>query len=80
MPFDSVAASFLFQLLSKRYIKGSIIATSNESYGEWGHVLGGESSPVKGKKKAGLFTVPAAPASDRTSGRVGARASSTEAY
>ena len=42
MPLDRVAASFLFQLVSKRYTKGSIIITSNKSYSEWGQVFGDE--------------------------------------
>jgi hypothetical protein len=33
---------FLFQLVSKRYTKGSIIVTSNKSYLEWGGVFGDE--------------------------------------
>ena len=37
-----MAASFLFQLVSKRYTKGSIIITSNKSYVEWGSVFGDE--------------------------------------
>jgi DNA replication protein DnaC len=29
----------LFQLVSRRYLKGSIILTSNKSYGEWGDIF-----------------------------------------
>ncbi len=44
VPLDRVVAQFLFQLVSRRYLKGSSIVTSNKSYGEWGdsvadHVL-----------------------------------------
>ncbi len=42
LPLDQVATSFLFQLVSKRYTKGSIIVTSNKSYSEWGAVFGDE--------------------------------------
>lgn len=42
LPLDQVATSFLFQLVSQRYTKGSIIVTSNKSYGEWGGVFGDE--------------------------------------
>src|SRR5579859_3006435 len=35
LPLDQVATSFLFQLVSKRHTKGSIIVTSNKSYSEW---------------------------------------------
>lgn len=33
---DQVATSFLFQLVSKRYTRGSITITSNKGYMEWG--------------------------------------------
>jgi DNA replication protein DnaC len=46
LPLDRVAASFLFQLVSKRYTKGSIIVTSNKSYVEWGAVFGDEFAAV----------------------------------
>ena len=38
-PLDRMTAHFLFQLVSRRYQKGSIILTSNKSYGEWGEVF-----------------------------------------
>ena len=38
-PLDPVAARFLFQLVSRRYTKGSMIITSNKSYAEWGEVV-----------------------------------------
>lgn len=36
---DPLSARFLFQLVSRRYTKGSLIITSNKSYGEWGEVV-----------------------------------------
>lgn len=36
---DRMAAQFLFQLISRRYQKGSIILTSNKSFGEWGEIF-----------------------------------------
>jgi len=39
-PFDAVSAQLLFQVISKRYERGSIIITSNKSYSEWGEMLG----------------------------------------
>ncbi len=36
---DKRSAQFLFQLVSRRYQRGSIILTSNKSYGEWGDVF-----------------------------------------
>lgn len=84
LPLDQIATSFLFQLVSQRYTKGSIIVTSNKSYGEWGGVFGdevaaaaildrllhhwttvnirGESYRLKDKRRAGVFTIPAAKA------------------
>lgn len=38
-PLDRMTAHFLFQLVSRRYQKGSIILTSNKSYGEWGDIF-----------------------------------------
>jgi len=39
VPLDAVAARFLFQLVRRRSTKGSMIITSNKSYGEWGDVV-----------------------------------------
>lgn len=36
---DKRAAHFLFQLVSRRYQRGSIILTSNKSYSEWGDIF-----------------------------------------
>ena len=38
-PIDKRAAQFFFQLVSQRYLKGSIILTSNQSYGDWGSIF-----------------------------------------
>ena len=40
LPLDAVGATILFQLVSARYERGSIILTSNKSYGEWGSIFG----------------------------------------
>jgi DNA replication protein DnaC len=40
LPFDPKAAHLFFQLISKRYEKGSILVTSNRSVSEWGEVFG----------------------------------------
>jgi DNA replication protein DnaC len=39
LPFDRPAANFLFQLVGRRYERGSIIVTSNKAYGEWGDIF-----------------------------------------
>lgn len=36
---DKRSAHFLFQLISRRYQRGSIILTSNKSYTEWGDIF-----------------------------------------
>jgi DNA replication protein DnaC len=39
-PYDRVAATALFTLISARYERGSIVLTSNKGFAEWGEVLG----------------------------------------
>lgn len=40
IPIDRQGADLFFQLVSRRYEKGAIILTSNESLGAWGEVFG----------------------------------------
>lgn len=40
LPFDPKASHLFFQLVSRRYEKGSILITSNRSIGEWGEIFG----------------------------------------
>jgi DNA replication protein DnaC len=40
LPFEANAAHLFFQLVSKRYERGSMLITSNRSVGEWGTVFG----------------------------------------
>ena len=40
LPFDPNAAHLFFQLISRRYERGSLLITSNRSVGEWGSVFG----------------------------------------
>src|SRR5947199_3831822 len=40
LPLDELGATIFFQLVSTRYERGSIILTSNKSYGEWGTIFG----------------------------------------
>lgn len=37
---EDAAAHFFFQIISERYEKGSIILTSNKSFGSWGEIFG----------------------------------------
>ena len=39
LPFEPKAAHLFFQLVSRRYEKGSTLITSNRSVGEWGEVF-----------------------------------------
>jgi len=40
LPFETNAAHLFFQLISRRYERGSVLITSNRSVGEWGNVFG----------------------------------------
>ena len=40
LPFEPNAAHLFFQLVSRRYERGSVLITSNRSVGEWGSVFG----------------------------------------
>ncbi len=40
LPLDELGGTIFFQLVSARYERGSIILTSNKSYGEWGSIFG----------------------------------------
>jgi DNA replication protein DnaC len=40
LPLDRDEANLIFQLVSRRYEKGTIILTSNKTFSEWGNVFG----------------------------------------
>jgi len=40
LPFEADAAHLFFQLVSRRYERGSVLVTSNPAVGEWGAVFG----------------------------------------
>ena len=44
LPFSSTQASLFFQVIAKRYEAGSVILTSNLSFGEWEQVFGGNAA------------------------------------
>jgi DNA replication protein DnaC len=39
LPMDQTSANWIFQVVSRRYDKGSIILTSNRGFGDWGQVF-----------------------------------------
>lgn len=41
-PLERAEANLVFQVISKRYEKGSIVLTSNKTFSEWGQVFGDE--------------------------------------
>jgi DNA replication protein DnaC len=40
LPIDRQGANLFFQLLSRRYERGPMVLTSNQSFGAWGEVFG----------------------------------------
>jgi DNA replication protein DnaC len=40
LPIDRAGANLFFQLISRRYERGPVILTSNQSFGSWGEVFG----------------------------------------
>jgi len=40
LPLDRHGASLFFQLIARRYEKGALILTSNQTYSHWGEVFG----------------------------------------
>jgi DNA replication protein DnaC len=40
LPIERQGANLFFQLISRRYEKGPMILTSNQSFGAWGEVFG----------------------------------------
>jgi DNA replication protein DnaC len=39
LPLDRASANWIFQVVSRRYDRGSIILTSNRGFGDWGQVF-----------------------------------------
>ena len=46
LPLDQPSANWLFQVVSRRYEKGSIILTSNRGFGDWGQVFADPVAPT----------------------------------
>lgn len=48
LPTDKRGADLLFQVISKRYEKGSIILTSNRAFKDWGEIFGRDNTTASG--------------------------------
>lgn len=46
LPIDQQGSNLFFQLISKRYEKGSIILTTNKGYGQWGEIFGDSAAAI----------------------------------
>lgn len=55
LPVDDLGATIFFQLVSARYERGSIILTSNKSYGDWGSIF---DDPINCNRDSGPSAVP----------------------
>lgn len=42
LPLDKLQSNLLFQVISRRYEKGSLIVTSNKSFSAWGEIFAGD--------------------------------------
>jgi DNA replication protein DnaC len=42
IPIDRQGANLFFQLVSRRYERGSLLLTSNQSFGHWGEIVGNQ--------------------------------------
>jgi len=39
LPLDQASANWIFQVVSRRYEKGSVVLTSNRGFADWGQVF-----------------------------------------
>ena len=46
IPFDPAAANLIYQLVSSRYERASLIVTSNKPFSAWGEIFGDEVTAV----------------------------------
>lgn len=46
IPFDPAAANLIFQLVSSRYERASLVVTSNKPFSAWGEIFGDEVTAV----------------------------------
>src|SRR5690606_32633508 len=42
LPLDKLQRNLLFQVISKRYARGSLLVTSNQGFSAWGEVFAGD--------------------------------------
>ncbi len=58
LPMDDAVATIFFQLVSARYERGSIVLTSNKSFGDWGAPSSGTPSSPRPSWTAYCTTQP----------------------
>jgi DNA replication protein DnaC len=42
LPLDKLQSNLLFQVISRRYERGSVVVTSNKGFSEWGEIFAGD--------------------------------------
>lgn len=50
LPFSDMQANLFFQVIAKRYEEGSVILTSNLSFGEWEQAFGGNTALTSARR------------------------------
>jgi DNA replication protein DnaC len=51
LPLGELGTTIFFQLVSARYLRGSVILASNKSDGDWGSIFGTRSSPQRSSNR-----------------------------
>ena len=46
IPFNAHESKLLFEVIAKRYEKGSVILTSNLPFGQWGQIFANDTAPT----------------------------------
>ena len=57
LPIDKTGADLLFQVISERYERGSIVITTNEPFKSWPRIFGNDSTLVSGTSTVSSTTL-----------------------